>query len=249
VLPRRHLLSRIVGRVGSNRLNLEWLARSERKFGEREYALLPYLVDPLRPSVDIGAAEGAYTYWLSKVSIKVVALEPNPESFRCLKEAFRLFPNVELLNVAVSSSEGEVTLRVPVVRTGRDGKSLALSGWGTIDHRNQFLGLSCVATVEHRVHAVRPSRVIPEDVGFIKIDVEGHEYEVLSSMPETVWHVRPCFLIEVGDSSRGSSLADVYDLLSSKNYTVLALSPRGLRRISRSYSPDPSGNLIAIPGG
>ena len=247
MLPRRHVVSRVIGRIGSRRIKLEWLARSERQYGEKEYSLLPYLADKARPSVDIGAAEGAYTFWLARVSRNVVAFEPNPESFRFLSGAFRAFGNVKVVNAAVSSRTGEVILRVPVMGIGGANRSLALSGWGTIDHRNQFPGLSSIATVEHRVVAMTAAQAIPADVGFIKIDVEGHEGEILASLPDGVWQAQPTLLVEVGASDRGSSLREVHDLLTSRGYLVLALGAHGLRYISNSYSPELSVNIIGIP--
>lgn len=247
MLPRRHFLSRVIGRIGSSRLQLEWLARSERLFGEREYSLLPYLADKSRPSVDIGAAEGAYTYWLAQVSRNVVAFEPNPESFRFLSGAFKSFGNVKIVNAAISNHAGEVTLRVPVMRIGGADRSLALSGWGTIDERNQFPGLSSIATVEHRVNAMTPEQAIPPDVGFIKIDVEGHEGEILASLPDAVWQAQPILLVEVGASDRGSSLREVHERLTSKGYLVLVLGARGLRCLPKTFAPDLSVNIIAIP--
>ena len=228
-------------------MRLEWLARSERRFGEREYSLLPYLADKARPSVDIGAAEGAYTFWLAQVSRNVVAFEPNPDSFRFLSGAFKSFVNVKVVNAAVSNQSGEVILRVPVVRIGGADHSLALSGWGTIDHRNQFPGLSSVATVEHRVVAMTAAQAIPADVGFIKIDVEGYEGEILASLPDAIWQARPTLLVEVGASDRGSNLGEVHERLTSKGYLVLALGAQGLHGISKSFSPDLSVNIIAVP--
>jgi FkbM family methyltransferase len=248
MLPRRHILTRAIGRLASARLTLEWIARSELAYGERELALLPFLADSSRASVDIGAAQGIYTYWLSKVSRNVVAVEPNPDSFRFLTRAFRSFDNVALLNCAVSDAEGSAVLRVPLIATDHNRKALQLEGWGTIDSRNEFSDLACIGTREYAVRAVLPAAFIPDNVGLIKIDVEGLEHRILRCLPAAVWRARPSILVEVGESMRGQDdLAHVHDLLSSKDYEVFSLSGRGLRSVSRSFKPTVTPNLIALP--
>ena len=69
--------------------------------------------------------------------------------------------------------EGEATLRVPVVN------GIAYAGWGTIEPKNQLAELPPHSLRKIKVPTMRPDQMALGDVGFVKIDVEGHELSVL----------------------------------------------------------------------
>src|SRR5262249_17524378 len=120
----RHLVTRVLEVVGNRTLLLKWRAWESFHFGEREIRLLAYLVDPQRNAVDVGAAEGVYSFYLNKLALHCIAFEPNPLSALYLKRAL---PAVKVYEVAASTADGEATLRVPLV------KGVPYRGWGTIE--------------------------------------------------------------------------------------------------------------------
>jgi FkbM family methyltransferase len=159
--------------------------------GEYDYnnMQLLKLVLTQRPAtfIDVGANIGSYTLVASQVpGTSVVSIEPHPVTFASLRENVRLNGrhNVTCLNIALS----------------RDDSELRLS-----DHQESTLNrvLAAGEKVDHELHVTsrrlqtlcRELRITPD---FIKIDVEGHEREVLDGLGESKTAPNMIF-IEGGD--------------------------------------------------
>jgi FkbM family methyltransferase len=215
---------------------VKWRAWESAHFGEPEIQLLRYLVDPRRNAIDIGAAEGVYSFYLHQLAKRCIAFEPNPRSYANLKRAL---PAVEVYQAAVSSRETDVTLRVPVVN------GIPYSGWGTIEPENQLAELPPHTVQEFRVRTVRLDRMALGDIGFVKIDVEGHELDVLASFSGLLAKCLPNLVIEV----RPRTLAEVRRRLDPLGYVGLRLDDRGLLRVLPNDNSEAAGspNVIFIP--
>ena len=198
---------------------LKWRAWQAARFGEPEIRLLRYLVDPTRAAIDIGAAEGVYAFLLQRLALRCIAFEPNPSSHLGLKRAL---PGVEIHEAAVSAVEGDATLRVPVVN------GIPYAGWGTIEPKNRLAELPTHVVDEIKIRTVRPDRMALGDIGFIKIDVECHELDVLAGLSELLAKCKPNLLIEIGGVQRGGSLAEVRRCLDPLGYIGLRLDDSGL---------------------
>ena len=159
-----------------------WRLRAwrERRRGEREIALLPILVDGRRVSIDVGANKGVYTYWLARYSRHVYAFEPNPKIFRILKASAARAPRVTLSPIALSDASGRAQLHVPRTESGYSNQRATL--------HEQSPGC---AYGELEVETRRLDDEGIDEVGFIKIDVEGHEFAVLDGAAETIRRDRP----------------------------------------------------------
>jgi FkbM family methyltransferase len=133
--------------------------------GEAEVRLLRKLVRPGSNSVDVGVAVGNYTYHLSRVSSHVYAFEPNPFWVRWLRRSAPR--NVTIFDVALSDAPGMATLSIPRpdgTTTCREaatiGDNFEADGCERIDVQKRTLD-------EYEL----------QNLGFIKIDVEGQELE------------------------------------------------------------------------
>jgi FkbM family methyltransferase len=213
----RRAVTRALEGARAHRMLVKWRAWESLHFGEPEIQLLRYLVDPMRNAIDIGAAEGAYSFYLQQLAKHCIAFEPNPRSYANLKRAL---PAVEVHQAAVSSMETEVTLRVPVVN------GIPYTGWGTIEPKNQLAELGKHTLQEIKVRTVCLDRMSLGDVGFVKIDVEGHELDVLAGLSDLLVKCLPNLLIEVGDGQRGGSLSEVRRRLAPLGYIALRLDER-----------------------
>jgi FkbM family methyltransferase len=166
------------------------LAWSNRKFEETEPELimLDRLVPPgCRTAVDAGANIGLYTLRLAGLCRSVHAFEINAAITDHVHNA-RL-PNVRLVHMGLSNADDRATLYVPIL----NGK-LALHGWASLNPGN------CPDTSVHteiscRVRTLDSYAI--EDVDFIKIDVEGHELQLLQGARATLERWRPRILVEV----------------------------------------------------
>jgi FkbM family methyltransferase len=217
----KRLCRRTLRFAGARRLLLKWQVWESIRNGEREIQLLKFLVDPKKVAIDIGAAEGVYSYCLQYIAKRCIAFEPNPGAYANLK---RSLPGVESHQAAVSARDGEARLRIPVIN------GIAYHGWGTIESRNRLSELPPHTIEEVRVRTVRLDGMTFNDVGFIKIDVEGHEVDVLDGLAAVLAKYRPNLMIEIGEAGRGGSLAEVRHRLDPLGYVALRIDDSGVLR-------------------
>ena len=233
------MLRRTLPLIGAHRMLIKWRAWQAARFGEPEIHLLRYLVDPKRGAIDVGAAEGVYAFFLQRLAQRCIAFEPNPSVHSGLKRAL---PELEIYQAAVSAVEGDTILRVPVVN------GVPYAGWGTIEPKNQLTALPTHVVQEIKVRTVRPDRMALGDIGFVKIDVEGHELDVLAGLSGLLATCRPNLLIEIGDAERGRSLAEVRRRLDPLGYVSFRLDERGLlTALANEAEIKGSPNVIFIP--
>jgi len=234
----RRVIARVLKTGRAHRLLVKWRAWESAHSDEPEIQLLKYLVDPRRIAIDIGAAEGVYLFYLQKLAKRCVAFEPNPDLYTNLKHAL---PGVELHQAAISSTEADVTLRIPVVN------GVPYKGWGTIEPKNQFTELGRHTIQQIEVRTIRPDRMLLGDVGFIKIDVEGHELEVLAGLSDLLVKCLPNLIIEVGDNQRGGSFSEIRCRLARLGYVALRLDNVGaLVALPKNVEIKGSTNVIFI---
>ncbi len=183
-----------------------------------EMGLLKFIVDPKRVCLDVGANLGLFTYFLSRYSPHVYAFEPNPIPLRVLR--YVADKNVTVLQMALSDKTGEAELVVP---KGRKGWS---SNGASIEYDEG----------QGRVVKVPGSRIDDldyKDIGFIKIDVEGHEKSVLEGAQETLARDRPNLFVENEFTHAGAGVTDVFDMMKALDYDGFALIDGVFSNISR----------------
>ena len=146
------------------------------KFHESELHLLPFLCDSQKTSLDIGASEGLYTAHLLKLSERCIAFEPRPSQAAALKSALgRLKGRASVESVALSDVAGEANLRILVEDPGRS----------TIEVSNLLEDEDGSPSTQVTVQVRRLDDFAFSNVGFIKVDVEGHELAVLKGGEQT----------------------------------------------------------------
>jgi FkbM family methyltransferase len=155
------------------------------RYGEVELQLTPYLCRADRDSIDIGANDGCYVHFLRKHSTRVIAFEPIPALASNLAKKFS--HGVVIQNMALSRSAGTAMLRIPLL------DDEFVSGCSTISPQ---AALQYPAYREIPVPMDTLDNVYDGDVGFIKIDVEGHEEAVLDGARRTIARCRPRMLVE-----------------------------------------------------
>ncbi len=180
-----------------------WLMRG----GEPEALHLPSLCDRRRVSIDVGGNVGGYTWLLCRLSQRVIVFEANPGLAARLAWFCRLTlkTSITVHNVALSDRSGATTLRVPVKDDGRS----------TIQPTNS---LENWATREVQVRMRRLDDFPPFDIGFMKIDVEGHELAVLQGAETQLRRSKPNLLIEATSEHRPDAVASVWAFLRPLGY-------------------------------
>jgi FkbM family methyltransferase len=146
------------------------LSSACRSFPEDEPHIAPLLCDKTKMSIDIGACGGIYTSHIVGASRDCLAVEPNPKESSKLVEMIRnLSLPVRVETVALSDSPGKASLRIHE----KDG------GRSTIEKLNRLEDVDYSQVFEIAVPTRRLDDYELDAVGFIKIDVEGHELAVL----------------------------------------------------------------------
>ncbi len=134
----------------------------------------------------MGAHLGLYSYRLARLVVKVVSFEINAELLADLINYKST--SIQIIPKGLSSSPGEGTLFIPSL----DGQ--LMSGWASLDPNN-LPGATNQLTRVAQWTTLDTFQL--RDVSFIKVDVEGHELEVLRGAEATLRRCRPMLLVEV----------------------------------------------------
>jgi FkbM family methyltransferase len=171
--------------------------------------------------VDIGAHMGRYTIPSSKsvgASGKVIAVEAHPYNFRMLQHNLRLnkLTNVSVLNQAVYSQKARLKLYLPDEDLGFTTHHSLMANYlnAKLSKDIERSYIEVEADTLDNLLKIRGVR----QVNWIKIDVEGAEYEVLKGAEEVLSaNKRISILVEVhGKDTYGPTI----ELLRSNNFDI-----------------------------
>lgn len=199
ISKRDHLLSSLPAKL---RVPAFYYLQKLLGSAEQELANLHRMVPRGTVAIDIGANQGMYTYPLSRIAARVEAFEPLPFCADFLEKSRA---NLTVHRVALSDHTGSMTLHVPLVR------GIRYSGLSTFRpiHGPQELVEVPVRTLDSFVFT---------GVGFIKIDVEGHEHPVLRGAEETLRREHPNILIEIEQRHHADPMEHVFHAIESLGY-------------------------------
>ncbi len=183
--------------------------------------------------LDVGANTGQYSVALEDVvrADRLYLFEPVPHLAAMLRRRFRRSHVVE---VALSGAPGRATLRVPYIdgrpvhtratlnrhvethQTGADEVTVRLD---TLDRQVAALGIGPIA--------------------LIKIDVEGHELDVIAGAVATLASQSPLLLVEIEARHHAFPIAEVFARLEGLGYEGWVVDPAGRRVIGTAdFSAD-----------
>ena len=176
---------------------------------------------------DVGANRGWYTeslaQWVGPRG-RVFAFEPDPESAACLAATMAAKANVSVIPVGLSDRAGEAALR-------RGSDALRATSMIVADADPADQGVVEVALTTGDTVAA-DGRASPPDI--VKIDVEGHEYEVLLGMAGMLGspRLRDLFIEVHFDilerQGRGDIPARIESLLTAHRFKLRWLDPSHL---------------------
>jgi len=183
------------------------------------------IVKPGMTVLDIGANVGAHTLHLARLvgpTGRVVAFEPTDWAFAKLNA-----------NVALNPELAKVVAPAQVFLVDREDRKPAAevpASW-PLDGRGVHprLRARAMAAADAAATTVDAwlARAKAAPVGFIKMDVDGHECGVLAGAAEMLARDRPTILLELSPyilEERGGSLDQLVDLLEGAGYHLHRLS-------------------------
>lgn len=171
--------------------------------------------------VDIGAHMGRYTIPSSKSvgsSGKVVAVEAHPYNFKMLQHNLSLnkLTNVSTLNWAVYSKKARLKLYLPDEDLGYTMHHSLMTNYLTTKYSKEIERRFIEVEADTLDNLLKTREI--NQVNWIKIDVEGAEYEVLKGARETLSTNKSIsILVEVhGKDTYGPTM----ELLRSNNFNI-----------------------------
>ncbi|MBT4889311.1 MAG: FkbM family methyltransferase [Rhodospirillales bacterium] len=184
-----------------------YFCRRALRTGEPELQALEQLAPDGRVALDVGSNKGVFSYLLARQGLDVHAFEPIPMFYERVR---RTAPhNLQCHNIALSNVDGEADFHLPV----KNGRIY-----------NQTATLRTIGDdAEHITIKVQTSRLdslLMNNIGFIKIDAEGFEKQILEGAVETISRDRPVMLIEIEESHTGEDLWTSLKFVESLGYTT-----------------------------
>jgi FkbM family methyltransferase len=233
----------------SPRQKLAWVqhlakARFKRPHRKTVQAWLPYI--PAHGVVlDVGAHFGYIAKELAALhqgTVEVIAFEPIEYCYTILERIAARRPNIKIEYVALSDSNGQVDISIPVKKSGRLG-----------------IGLSHIGAEQDRDYIIEPVAVRKLDdyvaeaglagLDFIKADVEGAEGLVLRGGAETIKRFKPAIILEISDAfcqRMNYRAADIFDQLEALGYQAQDYQPGESFRPCQGYN-GPNDYLFTCP--
>ena len=206
------------------------------RFFEPELGRLEEFVPAGRGAVDIGVWWGPWTWWLARRVTRVDSFEPNLDLVDRLEPV--LPKNVTIHPVALSDRAGQADFWVPSGGTGTEGRG-SLERPGQSDdgwkHREAVTG--------------RLDDFDLRDVGFVKIDVEGHEFSVLQGATELLERERPNVLVEIElRPDRPAPMDDIIAFFDDRSYRGEFLYRGSWRPIAELDRPSTEAMSVRVAG-
>jgi len=193
-----------------------------------ELAHLPDLLGGVRIMVDIGASLGPYTLCANEVlrNADIYAIEANPQTFerlqaRCNKATDKSNNRLHPMHVAMGSEQGSIDFFIPTVQSARLPLTSSTFKNPAITDDWEKVVVDCVT-----LDSLFPDRT-PD---FVKLDVEGAEFRVLSGAQRILREGKCRFLVEVhpwGDPTIQKKPEHVFQYLNRFGYSV--------RRVDRHW--------------
>ena len=204
------------------------------------------IIEPEFVVVDIGANLGYFTKNFARIANKgkVIAIEPLPQFHQVLKRFLGKKPNVELHNVALGANEGSITMVLPqtngMLRTGLPHIMRAEEKSTT--EKTQIVQMLKTSAFFNKL----------EQIDYIKCDIEGHEWEVFSTIKEILAKKRPIVQLEIDPRNE----ENMFDLFEGLDYIRCGLKTNQCLVEQKDhfggdylFVPREKSNLIAIWNG
>jgi FkbM family methyltransferase len=160
-------------------------------------------------AIDAGANVGDYSYWIARSASEVVAFEPQPLLAKRLAACG--IHGLTVHNIALSDADGVAELHVPPSSHQGEASLRKLD----VSTNNIQVPLATLDSFELA------------DVGFFKIDVEGHEEPLLHGAEETLRRSDATIYIEIEERHNPGGLARILGWLADLGYTDVQFRQHG----------------------
>ena len=194
------------------------LERSIKNNDEDELKLVKSFISPNTDSVDVGVYRGVYSYEMSKYSKLVHAFEPNPILFNNIeKDLKKIINNIKFYNNALSDKDELMSLKIPIRNKNYDKKNYEeyfQMGKASIHAQNYINEFESFEIKSKQLDSFN----FTNKISFIKIDVEGHETEVIKGSEQTIKNNKPTLLVEIEEQYTQKKVENTLKYINSLGY-------------------------------
>jgi FkbM family methyltransferase len=203
--------------------------------GRYENRELAYILDQLTPHIagrtvlDIGANIGNHTVAFASKAKQVFALEPHPRNFQLLSINASQYANVKAFNLGASDKQQTLDAVSP---SGNMGASSITPDARLHNPADKVVAFPLIALDDM-------PEITEQDIGFVKIDVEGHELAALKGMQSILKKQMPLIVLEQHADEISNGTSPVVELLKENGYQHFyeLAPPRGWRTPGSLPSP------------
>ena len=224
------------------------LERSIKKNYEKELSILDRYKNKSQDAIDIGVYRGVYSYKLSRIFNHVYAYEPNPLIYPYLiKNLKKIIKNITISDYALSDSNGETILKIPNRSKSifKDNiEEIFKLGCATIHKNNEIKNFKSFKVKKRKLDEILVSK---KKIGFIKIDVEGHEKEVIQGAKNLILNNKPIMLIEIEERHIKIPIFETINYIKNLNYECYFLRDENLIKIHEIKDTDLNNNFLFLP--
>jgi FkbM family methyltransferase len=211
-------------------LNHSHFGNYKQKNIEPELLMLPYLLKPNQAFIDVGSNKGLFLFSALKFlkPSNIFGFEPNPVLFKKIKNVFK---GIKIFNLALANKNGEAILTIPFTQNQPD------DSLGTLNNNevneNAFNFKVKVKTLDECVNEYSI-----KNIGLIKIDVEGHELDVIEGAKETIKKHLPTLIVEIEQRHHQEKIEKILaDIIAQFNYDLYYFLPSTNKIISYAQQP------------
>lgn len=177
---------------------------------------LSALVPAGKLAIDAGANVGLYTYWIARSASEVVAFEPQPDLAKRVADSG--IHGLTMHNCALSDTVGFAELHLPRSSSGE-------ASLRTLDVPTETVTVP-LSTLDSFELA---------DVGFFKVDVEGHEEALLRGAAQTLRRSDASLYIEIEERHNPGGLARIVAWMADLGYTDVQYRQHGVMHPFSSF--------------
>ena len=223
------------------------LERSIKNKDENEIDLLKRFIKPGTDSIDVGVYRGVYSYEMSKYSKKVHSFEPNPLIFKYInKNLKKISNNIDLYNFALSNENKVSNLRIPIRNKKIDKENYEehyLMGRATVHELNNFQNYEKFEITLKKIDDFN----FDNEISFMKIDVEGHEMEVIEGGKLFIKKNKPVLLVEIEERHSKKNIHHSIDYINGLGYNSYFYDENNLKKTSELKNMKLFTNFIFLP--
>ena len=186
--------------------------------GWYEYDILKFLARSVFPNLnkhltclDIGAHIGNHSLYFSQYFKKVIAFEPHPTTFEILRLNASSVDNITTINLGCSNKNRKKTAVEPTGNSG--GTTIEKSLQNSTSPKNVDFLLTPLDELEFLKDL--------DSIDFMKVDVEGHEYECFCGAMRLLKQYSPVIGCEILSNSITNGMSPTNQMLDKIGYRYM----------------------------